>query len=105
MERASFLFYLEDGPNLVIAASNAGAADDPAWWLNLQAAPEAFVDLPDGIHAVVGRAAGTVEQDRLWPRFVAMLEMYSVYAASTERTIAVIILEPADLDQPRPTVA
>ena len=51
------LFYLTADRGLAVVASNAGYHADPAWWLNLQAAPEAFVDLPDGIHAVIGRAA------------------------------------------------
>lgn len=99
-ERASMLYYLEDGRDLVVVASNAGAVSAPAWWLNLQASPEAFVDLPDGIHAVIGRAAGSAERRRLWSRFVALLDDYETYAAATERPIPVVILEPSDLSKP-----
>jgi deazaflavin-dependent oxidoreductase (nitroreductase family) len=55
--RFAILGFFEDGPNLVTLAMNGWAAPEPAWWLNLQAHPEASVDLTDGSRPVVGRAA------------------------------------------------
>jgi deazaflavin-dependent oxidoreductase (nitroreductase family) len=104
-ERASFLYYLEDGANLAVVASNAGAPTDPAWWLNLQASPDAFVDLPDGVRAVRGRVATATERSRLWARFVALHDRYASYATAAERPIPVVILEPADADVSARTVA
>ena len=49
---------------------NGWADPEPAWWLNLQAHPEATVELPDGPRAVTARAAVGEERDRLWARFV-----------------------------------
>jgi len=92
-ERGTMLYYLEDGLNLAVVASNAGADAPPAWWLNLQASPEAEVDLPDGRHPVVGRAADAEERARLWPRFTA-LGSYESYVAATGRHIPIVILEP-----------
>jgi hypothetical protein len=40
--------YFEDGPNLIAMAMNGWADGEPAWWLNLQAHPDASVDLVDG---------------------------------------------------------
>lgn len=94
------LHYLEDGPNLAVVPSNAGAPSEPAWWLNLRAAPEAFVDLPGGGYAVIGREASPTEHERLWKGFVAQLDAYESYAAATERAIPVVILEPADPHKP-----
>ena len=34
--------YVDDGPNLVTLAMNGWADTQPAWWLNLQANPEAI---------------------------------------------------------------
>ena len=48
------LGYVEDGPNLVTMAMNGWADGEPAWWLNLQAHPEASVDLADGQRTVKG---------------------------------------------------
>jgi F420H(2)-dependent quinone reductase len=39
------LGYYEAGPNLVSMAMNGWGAAEPAWWLNLQADPEAVVEL------------------------------------------------------------
>jgi hypothetical protein len=49
--------YLEDGPNLIAMAMNGWADGEPAWWLNLQAHPDAIVDLGDGRRTVRARAA------------------------------------------------
>src|SRR5919108_1118174 len=43
--RVAILGYYEDGPNLVTMAMNGWAATEPAWSLNLQAHPDATVDL------------------------------------------------------------
>jgi deazaflavin-dependent oxidoreductase (nitroreductase family) len=63
--------YIEDGPNLVTPAMNGWADPEPAWWLNLQAKPEAMVVLPRGIsRSVTARAADPDERRRLWRRLV-----------------------------------
>src|SRR3712207_7255553 len=43
--RTTVLLYLEDGGRYVIVASNGGTAKHPVWWLNLQANPEATVEV------------------------------------------------------------
>ena len=43
--RSIIVGYLEDGPNLVTLAMNGWADPEPAWWRNLQAQPEATVEL------------------------------------------------------------
>jgi hypothetical protein len=49
---------------------NGWGAAEPAWWLNLQAHPEAVVELAGGIRReVLGRAATGEERERLWTRW------------------------------------
>jgi len=55
------LFYLEDGPNFVVVASNAGDNADPQWWKNLQATPDASVETLTGYDAT--RSLGHVRLD------------------------------------------
>ena len=55
--RVAIVGYLVDGPNLVVPAMNGWADPEPAWWLNLQANPNASVELPDGRREVTARAA------------------------------------------------
>lgn len=92
--RRTGLYYIEDGPNLAIVASNAGADEDPAWWLNLQARPEAHVEIGGARHAVRARRATPDEDARLWPRFVHGYATYAEYRRATTRPIPVVILEP-----------
>ena len=56
-ERIAILGYIEDGPNIVTPAMNGWADPEPAWWLNLQANPEATIELPRR-HAPGGCSGG-----------------------------------------------
>lgn len=93
-ERKAILGYFEDGSNLVAMAMNGWADPEPAWWLNLQANPDAIVDLPDGPRAVRGRAAGKDERPRLWTMLAGYDRGLDQYAARRSRETAVVILEP-----------
>ncbi len=65
------LGYLEDGDDLVVVAMNGWDEGQPAWWLNLQAHPDAVVRLADGEERLVrAREAVGEERDRLWQRWV-----------------------------------
>ncbi|MEX2546653.1 MAG: nitroreductase/quinone reductase family protein [Chloroflexota bacterium] len=93
-ERSVILGYYEDGPNLVTMAMNGWADPEPAWWLNLQAHPDATVALKDGRRAVKGRAAEGTERDRLWARWREMGDDPERYAWRRSRETAVVVLEP-----------
>lgn len=92
--RSVILGYVEDGPNLVTLAMNGWGAAEPAWWLNLQADPDARVDLAGGRHPVRGRAATGTERSRLWERWRAIDPKLDVYAALRPSPTAVVVLEP-----------
>ncbi len=88
------LGYFDDGPNLVTMAMNGWADAEPAWWLNLQAHPEAIVNLAGGGHRVIGRAAEGEERSRLWARWGEIDTNLDGYAALRSAETAVVILEP-----------
>jgi deazaflavin-dependent oxidoreductase (nitroreductase family) len=94
-DRSVILGYFEDGSNLVTMAMNGWADDEPAWWLNLQAHPEANVDLADGQRTVKGRAAQGEERSRLWDRWREIDTNLEAYAALRSGETAVVILEPS----------
>lgn len=95
-QRRNGLFYIEDGANLVVVASNAGASAYPGWWLNLQATPRAEVELGAGrLRPVHARAATADEETRLWPRLVAGSASFEEYRKVVDRPIPIVVLEPA----------
>src|SRR5207249_10804924 len=93
IERSVILGYYEDGPNLVTMAMNGWADAEPAWWLNLQAQPDAKVELPGGSRAIRGRAAQGDEHDRLWARWREMGDDVDGYATRRPSGTAVVVLE------------
>jgi hypothetical protein len=73
---------------------NGWAEPEPAWWLNLQANPNATVELKDGIRAVRGRAAEGDERARLWTRWHDFGDDVDGYATRRSKETAVVVLEP-----------
>jgi deazaflavin-dependent oxidoreductase (nitroreductase family) len=93
--RSVILGYYEDGDDLVSMAMNGWGAAEPAWWLNLQAHPEAVVELADGVRReVLGRAAEGEERERLWQRWREIDENLDAFAARRPHETAVVVLEP-----------
>jgi deazaflavin-dependent oxidoreductase (nitroreductase family) len=93
-ERSVILGYLEDGPNLITMAMNGWADGEPAWWLNLQAHPNATVQLADGPRLVKARAAAGAERARLWAKWREVEPNLDGYAARRSSETALVILEP-----------
>jgi deazaflavin-dependent oxidoreductase (nitroreductase family) len=100
LPRRNGLFYVEDGANLVVVASNAGENVEPAWYRNLLATPAAEVELSAGRRAVLARIASPEESARLWPRLDAVYGEFVRYRRRTTRTIPIVILEPRDRVDP-----
>jgi F420H(2)-dependent quinone reductase len=97
-ERTAIVGYFEDGANLVTLAMNGWGEAEPAWWLNLQASPEATVVLPDGPRTVRARAASGAERDRLWATFrdyPGWGDDIGALATRRPGATAVVVLEPA----------
>ena len=93
-ERTAVLGYIEDGPNLVLVAMNGWAAPEPAWWLNLQANPDATVELRNGSRQMRARVASGEERALLWARLASQTKGLDRYAALRPRETALVILEP-----------
>ncbi|MEL7157126.1 MAG: nitroreductase/quinone reductase family protein [Actinomycetota bacterium] len=94
-QRSVMLAYFEDDRNLVTMAMNGWGAAEPAWWTNLQAAPEADIQLVDGTRQMVGRAAVGEERERLWQRWRELDKNLDGYAAMRPTETAVVIFAPA----------
>lgn len=94
-ERSVILGYYEDGPNFVTMAMNGWGEAEPAWWLNLQAQPEAIADIAGHEQTVVGRAAKGEERERLWQKWREIDDNLDEYAARRPQETAVVVLEPS----------
>ena len=95
--RQVVLGYVEDGDNLVTMAMNGWGAAEPAWWLNLQAQPDATLRTRDGVRQVHARRAQGTERERLWARWAEIDKNLDGYAAMRPAETAVVVFEPADL--------
>ena len=93
-ERQVIIGYFEEGPNLVALAMNGWGEGEPRWWLNLQAHPDARVELPDGPRPVRARAASGEERERLWDRWRRIDKDLDAYATRRSTETAVVVLEP-----------
>jgi deazaflavin-dependent oxidoreductase (nitroreductase family) len=94
-ERSVIIGYLEDGANLVALAMNGWDEGRPAWWLNLEAHPDAVVRLADKQpRPVRARISAGDERDRLWQRWVAVDPRIAAFAGSRSTETPVIVFEP-----------
>jgi F420H(2)-dependent quinone reductase len=97
VERNVIIGYIDDGPNLVTLAMNGWDEGHPAWWLNLEAHPDAVVRLahqrPRPVHA---RVASGEERDRLWRRWAETDLGLDDYAGRRSTETPVVVLEPRD---------
>lgn len=93
LERVTPLLCVEDGHRWIVAASNGGDDREPAWWLNLQARPEAVVQFGGERTTVKAREASEAENAELWTRLEASYSYYDRYRERTSRHIAVVVLD------------
>jgi deazaflavin-dependent oxidoreductase (nitroreductase family) len=86
--------FIEEGDNLIVAASQVGLPKDPLWYRNLQAKPECDVQIKRRKMKMKARTAAPEEREHLWPKLVAHFADFASYQAWTDRVIPVVILEP-----------
>ena len=78
----------------MVVASNGGNVRHPAWWLNIEANPQAEVQVGDDKRRVRAETSNEEERSRLWPLLVEEYGGFQDYEDETERTIPVVILRP-----------
>jgi deazaflavin-dependent oxidoreductase (nitroreductase family) len=90
------LAFVRDGEDYVVAASNGGSNWEPAWWLNLQAKPEATIEVDGADVAITGSVVDDADRDRLWQRLSEQLDTYDGYQSKVSRRISLVRLTPVD---------
>jgi deazaflavin-dependent oxidoreductase (nitroreductase family) len=94
--RRTVLVYAWDGDRYILAASNAGADNHPAWYLNLVENPEVTVQIGVETFPANARVATSSEKPRLWQLVVASMPSYQGYQDATSRDIPVVIIQRAE---------
>jgi deazaflavin-dependent oxidoreductase (nitroreductase family) len=93
--RKSPLMRVKDGERYAVVASLGGAPKHPVWYLNLAADPH--VSLQDGaeLKDYTARVVDGDERAEWWKKATAVWPSYDEYQARTDRTIPVVVLDPA----------
>ncbi|MEV0156969.1 nitroreductase family deazaflavin-dependent oxidoreductase [Micromonospora sp. NPDC050686] len=93
--RRTALIYGRDGDDYLVVASQGGAPQHPAWYLNLLADPRAEVQVGAETFPVRARTASGGEKARMWATMTAIWPAYDEYQTKTDREIPVVVLERA----------
>lgn len=95
--RSVIVGYIEDGDTPVVLAMNGWDEGHPAWWLNLEAHPDAVIRLkgqPE--RRVRAREVEGEERERLWRRWAEVDKDLDGYAAPRSVTTPVIAFDPRE---------
>jgi F420H(2)-dependent quinone reductase len=92
--RTAPVVYLADGERLIVIGSNAGHENTPAWSLNLEANPDAEVEIGSARRKVRARVAEGVQRAELWRKMNEQYSGFDDYNARTTRDIRLFVLEP-----------
>jgi F420H(2)-dependent quinone reductase len=88
------LLHVQDGPDLVVAASNGGIDCEPQWWLNLQADPHGEVEVRGRRWPVTATEVADEDRTALWQALMAKCPTYDDYQSKVSRRIALVRLSP-----------
>jgi deazaflavin-dependent oxidoreductase (nitroreductase family) len=92
-ERTTPLIHREDGDRWVVIASKGGAPEHPSWFANLEAQPEATIQVKSERIPVRASVAQGDERLALWKAMTDVWPAYDQYQRKTDREIPVVVLE------------
>lgn len=92
LRRTLPLAYVEYKGDLIVVASNGGSDKPPAWWLNLQAAATAEVQINGETFEITWSEAPAKERMEYWRKLQAAIPAYRMYRIRTEREIPILLL-------------
>lgn len=94
-KRTNPLVFLQDGENMVVVGSLAGYEKNPAWYLNLQANPQCWVQVDRRKMTVAYRDATEEERKAYWPKLDKVFPAWGYFQKQTERPFPIVILSPS----------
>jgi len=92
-EHTTPLIHRTDGESWVVVASKGGSPDHPDWYKNLEANPNATIQVKGDRMAVRAHTARGDERTRLWHLMTEVWPAYDEYQGKTDRAIPVVVLE------------
>ena len=91
-QRTTPLIHRTDGGRWVVVASKGGTPENPSWYENLLADPNATIQVQADEIPVSAAAAAGEERERLWSLMTEVWPAYDDYAKKTSREIPVVVL-------------
>jgi deazaflavin-dependent oxidoreductase (nitroreductase family) len=92
-DRTAIVTYHREGDAYVIAATKGGTPENPAWYHNLVAHPEATFEAASETFPVVAREAKGDERQRLYDEHARQYPEFADYPSKSGRVIPVFVLE------------
>jgi len=93
-EHVSPVNFMEDGDDVIVVGSIAGLERHPNWALNLDAKPEAWVQVKARRWDVTARKVEGQERAELWPRLTEFFPLWGHFQKYSDREFFVFILSP-----------
>lgn len=87
------LCYADIGGEVVIAASRGGAAQHPAWYLNLTSAPQIDFQIATQAFRATWREPEDTERQKVWEFMADCFPFYANYQKSTDRLIPLVMMK------------
>ena len=97
LQRTLPLVYMPYGDEVLVYPSNGGKEAQPAWWLNLQANPEATIQIRSTVRQVRARPLTPEEYTAIWSQAESCNSHWRDYAKAVERDIPLVLLERVDV--------
>ena len=95
--RTAPLLFIEHGDDQAIIGTRFGSTSHPAWYLNLQANPEASVLLNGEEFSIRAREANEQERAEIWERATKIYGGFEKYLSRVgDRVIPILILSRKD---------
>jgi deazaflavin-dependent oxidoreductase (nitroreductase family) len=92
-DRTTPLIHRTDDDRWIVIASQGGAPEHPHWYKNLQAHPEATIQVKGDRTPVRATTAAGEDRTRLWKLMTESWPAYDQYQQKTEREIPVVVFE------------
>ena len=96
-QRTVTLLYGPTEDGIVLIGSNFGRPNHPAWALNLEATPDAVVQIGSTRTEVVAAlVTDPIARERVWQQMINIYPGYAMYRSKAGRDIKVFAVRPAD---------